>query len=149
MKRIEVRWRGVFNGRAKLFGIPFIVYVPRVVDRKYVHEAVFKRVCPYLRHPASQAKPPYELTAYNFNASGMANAIAFPPDYMVLDSQMHAMGEKLCIVLDFGTEVNEWIKVEMFGEKIDHQASKEDFKPSRNAKLVSQLVERDCGLRMI
>ena len=147
MKRIEVQWRGLFNGRQRLFGIPLIISVPRIVDRNHVHMQVFNRVLPFLRGEFNPSSPPYRLIAYNVNVAGVANEIAFTPDYMVLDSQMHAVGEKFGIVLDFGARAQEVVRFDLFGDySVDDTKL---FTPSKSMKIISALVERDCGAKLL
>jgi hypothetical protein len=143
MKRIEVRWRGEFNSRIRLFGVPLIIYVPRVVDRLFVHVEVFKRVSPFLRHASSVASPPYTLTAYNINALGVVNEVAFTADYMLLDSQMHATSEQFCLVVDFGKCARESVCFDMFGDESSSAL------PYKSAKIISSILDRDCGVRML
>lgn len=150
-KRIEVQLRGVFNGKLRLFGVPFIIVVPRICDRKHVHQAVWKKLLPFIRNAGDYPLPPYKLVAYNINVEGHWNEVAFTPDYMVVDSQMHAIGERFTLIVDFGTRATQFLNLDMFGDSAPDPEDGEPLKfvPLKYNRLIANLTERDCGVRIV
>ena len=144
-KHIEVRLKGTFNGRVKLFGIPLVIFVPRIVDRDYVHRVVWQRIQPFINNSSQYVSPPYKLSAYNKSVYGVSNEVAFTADYMVIDSQMHAVGEQLTLVVDFGINASNILNTELFK---DPSTVNNIFVPAKSMKIVTILMERDCGIRM-
>lgn len=136
LKRIELRWRGVFKGKARYFGIPLVLFVQRVVDRHFIHVEVRRRIQPFLQ---DRDAPQYDLRAFSRNVEdGSVCEVPFTSDYMIVDTQMHPTNAQLILIVEFLQDV---ASLQMPG------VSGLDQVPPKLQKVVASLVEREVGVR--